>query len=190
MAYRNKTYICFDADTDMRYYRMMEAWKENENIAFNFQNAHELNNLRGWSSEETIKAKLRERMLNSKVAIVLVGQHTKDLHKFVRWEIEQAQKMNLPIIVVNLNKKKVVDNDLCPPILRNHLAIHIAYGQKVINYALNHWVESYYNHLKNDDYFGPYSYKMSLYKTLYPDYMSEIYTLEDSNEFHSLISLP
>jgi hypothetical protein len=38
MAYRNKTYVCFDADNDMRYYTMMKAWKQNENISFDFNN--------------------------------------------------------------------------------------------------------------------------------------------------------
>lgn len=184
MAYRNKTYICFDADTDIHYYRLMQAWKENDNISFNFHNAHELNHLRTGSNEETIKTKLRERMLNSTVAIVLVGEHTKDLYKFVRWEIEQAQKMDIPIIVVNLNKKKEIDYTLCPAILKNHLAIHVAYGQKIIDYALNHWVD-YYRNLQKNGESGPYQYGMSRYKALYPDYMDSIYTLEDSDLFHS-----
>lgn len=185
MAYRNKTYICFDADTDIRTYRMMQAWNENENIAFNFHNAHELNNLRPFSNEETIKRKLRERMLNSSVAIVLVGNNTKNLYKFVRWEIELAINLDLPIIVVNLNYKKHMDSDLCPEILRNHLAIHVAYGQKIINYALNHWPDSYNKRKRNGDT-STYVYKMSVYKELYPDFMQRIYLLEDSDEFHAI----
>ena len=26
MAYRNKTYVAFDGDKDIRYYRLMKAW--------------------------------------------------------------------------------------------------------------------------------------------------------------------
>ena len=29
LAYRNKTYVCFDGDTDMSYYRLMQAWHQN-----------------------------------------------------------------------------------------------------------------------------------------------------------------
>lgn len=184
MAYRNKTYICFDADTDMQRYNMMQAWKENEYIAFNFHNAHELNNLRPYSSEETIKRKLRERMLNSKVAIVLVGNNTKNLFKFVRWEIELAIDLDLPIIAVNLNYKKNMDSVLCPPILKDHLAIHVAYGQKIINYALNNWPASHLERKRNGNS-GPYIYKMSVYKSLYPNYMQRIYLTEDYGEFYS-----
>ena len=32
MAYRNKTYVCFDADSDIRYYNLMKAWKENDRM--------------------------------------------------------------------------------------------------------------------------------------------------------------
>ena len=77
MAYANKTYVCFDADTDILYYRLMTAWKENDKIEFNFHNAHEINNLRDGSSEATIKAKLRERLKNTKVLVVLIGENTK-----------------------------------------------------------------------------------------------------------------
>lgn len=28
MSYRNKTYICFDADTDMHYYNLMKAGRK------------------------------------------------------------------------------------------------------------------------------------------------------------------
>jgi hypothetical protein len=31
MAYRNKTYVAFDGDSDIRYYRLMKAWKQNDN---------------------------------------------------------------------------------------------------------------------------------------------------------------
>ena len=71
MAYRNKTYVAFDADNDMQYYRTMQMWKANDNIDFDFHNAHKLNNLRLTSSEETIKRKLKERLNNTRLMIVL-----------------------------------------------------------------------------------------------------------------------
>ena len=165
MAYRNKTYVCFDADNDMRYYNLMKAWKENENIAFDFHNAHELNNLRTWSSKETIKRKLRERLQNTKMFIVLVGEHTRYLYKFVRWEIEYAIEKDIPIIAVNLNNKRIKDSALCPPLLRDELAIHIPYKQKIIDYALNNWGNSHKKY-RQANKTGAYHYKDSVYKSL------------------------
>lgn len=164
MAYANKTYVCFDADTDIHYYRLMQAWKENDRFAFNFHNAHEINSLRDGSSEATIKAKLRERLKNTKVLIVLIGKNTKNLYKYVRWEIEYAQENDIPIIAVNLNGKKVQDNELCPPILKNDLAIHVPFGHKIINYALNHWPASHAKYKGDKE--GAYKYKDSVYKDL------------------------
>lgn len=139
MAYRNKTYVCFDADTDMKKYEEMIEWKENKQIAFNFHNAHDLNNLRTGSNESTIKTKLRERFKNSKLMIVLVGNHTKHLFKFVRWEIEYALENDIPIIVANLNGKRQMDDGLCPPILKNELALHVCFNQEVLNRCMNFW---------------------------------------------------
>ena len=29
MSYRNKTYVAFDGDNDIKYYWLMRAWKKN-----------------------------------------------------------------------------------------------------------------------------------------------------------------
>jgi hypothetical protein len=115
MAYTNKTYVCFDADTDIHYYRLMTTWKEHEKIEFNFFNAHEINNLRDGSSEATIKAKLCERLNNTKMLVILIGKNTAKLYKYVRWEIEYVIEKDIPIVAVNLNGKRKQD-DLCPPL--------------------------------------------------------------------------
>lgn len=165
MAYRNKTYVCFDADTDILHYRLMCAWKENEKIAFDFRNAHDLNVLRKDSSEETIKRKLRERLAGTMVFVVLVGENTKYLYKFVKWEIEYAVEKDIPIIVVNLNKQRSKDADLCPPIIRDHLAIHVSYHQSIIDHALNNWPSEHAAHRKAKEG-GPYHYAAQIYDGL------------------------
>jgi len=166
MAYRNKTYVCFDADSDIHYYRLMQAWKENERIAFDFHNAHEINNLRDGSSEETIKSKLRERLQNTKVLIILIGDNTKNLYKYVRWEIEWAVEEGIPIIAVNLNKRIQMDDNRCPPILKDKLAVHIAYTQRSIDYVLNNWPEKHDAILQNSDSKGPWFLIKSAYMKL------------------------
>ena len=165
MAYTNKTYVCFDADTDIHYYRLMTAWKEHEKIEFNFFNAHEINNLRDGSSEATIKAKLRERLNNTKMLVILIGENTKNLYKYVRWEIEYAIEKDIPIVAVNLNKKKERDDERSPPLLKNELAIHIPFGQKIMDYALNNWEASHHKHKANKES-GAYHYNQSVYDKL------------------------
>lgn len=139
MSYRNKSYVIFDGDNDMWAYAYMKGWKENDNIDFNFFDAHDLRPLTDRASEETVRARLRERMASAKQAIVLVGEHTKNLFKFVRWEIELAEKEDLPIVVVNLNGNRRQDPDLCPPILRDHYAVHVPFKMKIIQYALDNF---------------------------------------------------
>ena len=103
MAYRNKVFVSFDGDKDIHYYRLMCAWKQNDYSPFNFYDAHDVNSARDTSTEDTIKSKLRERLNATKVFVLLVGESTRYLYKFVRWEIEQAISLDLPIIVVNIN---------------------------------------------------------------------------------------
>lgn len=165
MAYRNKYYACFDGDTDIHYYYLLTAWSANQDHEFNLYDAHALSQARDSSSEETIKRSLRERLRNSKALIVLVGESTKNLYKFVRWEIEVAISYNLPIIVVNLNGKRAMDDTLCPPILRTELAVHIPFKQSIIWHAMNDWLISVNRH-KRDGYKGPCYYLDSVYNSL------------------------
>jgi len=164
MSYRNKTYVAFDADNDIKYYRIMTAWKENDNIDFDFHNAHDLNNLMNTSSEETIKRKLRERLNNTKSFILLVGEHTKNLTKFVRWEIQTAIDMDIPIICANLNGKKKMDNDLFSPILKTHIALHVKFGMKPIKKALDLWTAEFIAKQRSEGKGGPYSLPDSVFK--------------------------
>ncbi len=154
MSYRNKTYVAFNADYppgegDLRYYRLMEAWKSNDNIDFNFHNAHDLNNLTNRASDEQIYKKLRERMKNTKQLIVLVGTHTKNMYKFVRWEIEIAMDMDIPIIAVNLDNENK-STAKTPPILKNNAYfVNVPFEARKIQYALDMFPSEY--HKNKDD---------------------------------------
>ena len=165
MPYRNKTYVCFDADNDIHYYRLMLAWKQNDNTDFQFYNAHDLNRLLPISNEETIKRKLRKRLLNTKVFIVLIGESTQYLYKFVRWEMEQALGLALPIIAVNLNGKRGQDKDRCPPIIRDKLVIHVSFNARIVQYVLERWATRYYE-LKQQGTCKPHHYPANVYEEL------------------------
>ena len=165
MNYRNKVYVAFDADEDMAYYNLLRARKENENIDFDFYNAHDLNNITIRANEETIKSKLRERMKNSKLFILLVWKKTKFLYKYVRWEIEEAIRREIPFIVVNLNGKRSLDTTNCPALARDNLAIHISFNAKIMQYALENWPSSFLEKHKSGDN-GSYFYKDNIYKSL------------------------
>lgn len=164
MAYRNKTYICFDGDNDMDYYLLMKAWSENGKIDFDLYNAHDLNTARDTSQEESIKKQLRERFANSKLLVVLIGEKTKYLTKFVKWEMEVALKLGLPIVGVNLNKARSRD-ELCPPTIKNELAIFVPFGVKIIKYAMDNWPASHAKHVSNG-VTGSRHYLQSVYDDL------------------------
>lgn len=165
MVYRNKTYVCFDGDNDIHYYRLMKAWKYNDRIEFNFHDAHDLNNALDSSTEETIKRKLRERFSNSKAFVVLIGDKTRYLTKFVKWEMEVALKLELPIIGVNLNGRRSLDSEKCPPTIKGELAIFTSFNAKIIYFALNNWPELHDNY-KEQGKTGPYYYKDTVYENL------------------------
>ncbi|UGY26646.1 TIR domain-containing protein [Bradyrhizobium septentrionale] len=70
---------------------------------------------------------------------VVVGESTKYLHKFVRWEIELALELGLPMVISNLNNKAEMDPDRCPAILRDVCAIHVPFKKDAIKYVLENF---------------------------------------------------
>lgn len=153
-----------DADNDLHYYYLMKAWKQNDYSSFNFYDAHDINNIYD-KSEASIKAGLQERFRNTKVFVLLVGEHTRYLYRYVRWEIEQAIKREIPCIVVNLNGKRSLDQDLCPALMRDSLAIHISFNAKIMQYALENWPAQSEEYRGNGET-GPYHYIASVYEKL------------------------
>jgi hypothetical protein len=137
-------YCIFDGDNDRYAYSFMKGWAALDSVDFTFHDAHDLDSMTGLAQNEAyVKRQLRSRMNQSTVVVVLLGEKTKNLFKFVRWEIELAIELDIPIIVVNLNDKRTFDADRCPPILRNHCAIHIGHKKNIMKYAIEKWPQGY-----------------------------------------------
>jgi len=150
-----RTFVGFSS-TDIQYYRLMLAWKANENIDFNFTNCQlqeEINS----ENEEYIKRKCRERINLAGKYVLLIGQDTKSKYKYVRWEAEIAIEKGCTIIGVNIDKSRGVNVDTCPPIIRNIGAIFVPFSPKIIAFAL----ENYSMNKDND-----YHYKDEVYNNL------------------------
>lgn len=167
MSYRNKTYIAF-ASEDISSYRLMEAWRENENIDFDFFDAHDLYISHDTSKPETIKANLRERMKNAKQFVLLGSSDAKkkggDDTSFLAYEVEMMMSLNLPVVIANLDGDRTVDRNFIPkPLLAaDYYTMSVSFQPKIIKYAL----ENYASEFASSDKTSPYYYKSSVYDTL------------------------
>ena len=138
-------YIIFDGDNDKWAYGYINGWKANRNIDFDYQDAHDLDTMTGRAQDVNyVKAKLRERMKKSTAVVVLIGDKTKNLYKYVRWELELALELGLPIIAANINKKNGQDYNLCPAIIRDKACVvHIPYTLEALKYAMSNFPHFY-----------------------------------------------
>ena len=164
MSYKNKTYVIFDGDKDMWAYAYMKGWKENDRIDFDFYDAHDIRPLTDRASEDTIKQRLRERMGTAKQIIVLIGENTKNLYKFVYWEMDLALKKDISIIAVNLNNERKNDATRCPPIIKDAYVVHIPFKMKIIQYSLDNFPDEYAKREKESK--GPRYYNDDVYRKL------------------------
>jgi MTH538 TIR-like domain (DUF1863) len=167
VSYRNKTYVAF-ASEDISRYRMMEAWKANEHIDFNFFDAHDLFISRDTSSRETIKRNLRERLKNAKQAVLLGTTTSKskggDGYSFLAHEIEVIIEFNLPIVVANIDGSEAIERKYIPaPLLdKDYYTLSVSWRPKIIMYALDNYAVGYASSTKK----GPHYYPREIYQKL------------------------
>lgn len=155
MAYRNGTYIAFHAEgttdptaSDIKYFNIMKAWHEHDDIDFSFVNSHDkVSAVRDTSKKATVIASLRERLNNSKNMILIVGNRTRFDTDFVPFEISYAiDSCSLPIIVVYPNGGVITQTaplrGLWPEALRARIdnrtarTLHIPFGQSIVDMAI------------------------------------------------------
>ncbi len=145
------------SSADIHYYRLMLAWKASKNIDFNFADC-QLNGQVNSENEKYIKNKCKERINMAGKYVLLIGQDTKNKHKYVRWEAEVAIEKGCTIIGVNLDGARSIVKDNCPAIIRDIGAIFVPYSPIIIAYA----IENYKMHNDNMNY----HYKEHVYTSL------------------------
>ncbi|WP_432574263.1 TIR domain-containing protein [Kineococcus sp. SYSU DK005] len=167
MSYRNKTYVAF-ASENIRLYRLMEAWRDNERIEFKFHDAHDLYISLDTSKPETIKRNLRERMKNVK-QVVLIGtpegkKKGGDGRSFLAYEISVMMEFDLPVVVANHDGKRTVNRNLIPkPLLdADYYTLSVAFSPAIIKHALDHYAPQYASSGKS----GPHYYEQHVYDKL------------------------
>jgi hypothetical protein len=150
-----RTFVGFSS-TDIHYYWLMQAWKKNTNIDFNFTDCQLAQEIRS-EDEAYIKRRCRERINMAGKFIQLIGEDTRWKYKYVRWEAEVALEKSCTIIGVNLDKSRQMVEETCPPVIRDVGAIFVSFSPYIIKYAL----ENYEMHDSGNDY-----YRDSVYKSL------------------------
>jgi hypothetical protein len=167
VGYRNKTYVAF-ASEDIQNYRMMQAWKANKNIDFDFFDAHDIFISRDTSKPETIKRNLRERLKSAKQVILLGSKDCKrkgdDGISFLAHEIEVILEFNLPVVIVNLDQDRTIDRYFIPKFFleKNYFTVSVSYQPKIIIHALDNYVIEFSNPSKK----GPHQYPKEVYEKL------------------------
>ncbi|MEO5663432.1 MAG: TIR domain-containing protein [Nocardioides sp.] len=167
MSYRNKTYVAF-ASENIHLYRLMEAWRENKKIDFDFYDAHDLYVSRDTSKPETIKRNLRQRMSNAKQVVIIGTPEAQskgsDGTSFLAYEVSVMMELNLPVVIANHDQGKNVDRDFIPSALLDakYYTMSVAFSPAIIKFALDDYAGTYASSSNE----GCYYYKQSVYDRL------------------------
>lgn len=155
MAYRNGTYIAFHAGgttdptaSDIKYYRLLKAWHEHDDVEFRFVNSHEkASAVRDTSKKETLRRSLQLRLNNSRNMVLIVGETTRQDTDWVPFEIEYAvDTCRIPIIAAYPGYEVITAPSelsyLWPSTLAARIrsaaarVIHVPFKQRLLNRAI------------------------------------------------------
>jgi hypothetical protein len=167
MSYRNKTYVAF-ASEDIKSYRLMEAWRDNDNIDFSFVDAHDLVTALDTSQPETIRRRLRVRLNNTKQVVLLGSAICKSkaakTSSFIHYEVETIIALNLPVVVANLDGDRKVDRAFIPQAFldEDHHTLSVSFQSKIIMHALDNYAVNF----SASTVTGPHQYDSDVYTRL------------------------
>jgi len=155
MAYRNGTYVAFDGNGttdptkgDMKYYGLLQSWNASK-FELSFSDSHKKTyQVKDTSSVSTLKARLLERMKNSKNMLLIISEDTNWDRGMLNFEIEKAvDYYKVPIIVAYTGYDYILNPaalyEKWPRALYERInnqtarCIHIPFRQKCISSALS-----------------------------------------------------
>lgn len=156
MAYRNGTYIAFHAEgtsdptaSDIKYYNLLKGWTAKKDDDFSLINSHEKTAaVRDTSKRETLRARLKTRLRNSKHLLLIIGKTTKNDRDWVPFEIRYAvDTCDIPIIAAYVDYEYILNpqshEDEWPAALKKRIndesarVIHIPFKKKPIKAAID-----------------------------------------------------
>lgn len=164
MSYRNKTYVAF-ASEDIASYRLMEAWRDNKHIDFNFYDAHDLHISRDTSQRETIKRNLRERLKNAKQVVLLGSTHAKkkgsDDYSFLAHEVDIIIEFNLPVVIANLDGDRTANLSYIPNpfVVAKYHTLSVSFQPAIIKYALDNYAAAFDRERRGAHHYIPDVYR-------------------------------
>lgn len=108
---KKKVYVAFDYTNDKRFKFLLEAWNENKNMDFTFDDhsAHEINS----DNIHAIKAGLTKRIKDASYTLVIIGKEANKRHpdseeighkNWINFEIAQSIQYGNKLVAVKLDR--------------------------------------------------------------------------------------
>lgn len=156
MAYRNGTYIAFDGngttnptEGDMKYYGLLRKWNNSNKFELTFSDSHlKTYQVKDSSLVNTLKARLLERMKNSKNMLLIISDDTNWDRGMLNYEIEKAvDHYKIPLIIAYTGYSYILNplalREKWPKALLQRIdnktakCIHIPFKEKAISSAIS-----------------------------------------------------
>lgn len=134
-----KIYVAFDGKNDIEYYDKLKEFRNSEGEYFEFTDGYDLYPLLDKVDDDILKSQVLERVSQADIVLVLMGQTTKTMRKYIRWQVEGAINLGKPIVVLNENNIRAVDFDKCPALIKKALTLHISFNEVILECALKNW---------------------------------------------------
>lgn len=143
-------YVAFDGKNDLEYYEKLKEFTQEDGSKFNFTDGFEFYSQVDKVDDDQLKQNVLNKVKEASIVVVLMGTTTKTMRKYIRWQVEGAINLGLPIIVVNENNIRSIDFDRCPMLVKKSLSLHISFNEKVLRCAVEAWPALHYGYVNKE----------------------------------------
>lgn len=97
-----KVFVSYRSLSESHYKALLQAWSANKKFRFSFEDLSVGVSIRS-EDERYIRRKIRDRLKESQIVLVLIGKNTHK-SKWVAWEVSEAVRKGIPIIAVMVER--------------------------------------------------------------------------------------
>lgn len=159
-----KIFVCYDHEKDVAYFNILKSWLSGDDftIVTGCSVSEAMVSSRALTSRV---AMLEQKLHNVSAFILIVTENARNLSMQMLWEVNVALNKDVPIIAMNINGLRYIDENNCPTLLKNKHVLHIANNSKVLEKALEIW-PTYYKEHKKEAGQGARFFKDEFYRSL------------------------
>ena len=168
MNNEKRVFFSLNHEADATPYRNLLRWLSMNNVEISPWTTADFSREAQFGGDSPHQPDLVDQVVNSDYVVVIVGDSQIDPEGLDTQALNAAAWMKRPIIALNINQLKDIDNDRFPKLIADQLVLHIPMEGQAIKHALQSWRDEAFR-VRTMGQVGPVHYTSDIYSLIEED---------------------